>query len=177
MVSQDASANVAASTDGGLAGRLSFMNLDNARCESIRSIKPIVDRELTIALDRFYETVRKTPETRKFFNNDAHMSAAKGAQMGHWASISNAKFDGHYVSNFRKVGHAHARTGLEPRWYIGGYAIVAEHLIEAIIAEMWPKGFSLARQKNSAKDVGQCIGALVKAIFLDMDHLDVRRGC
>jgi methyl-accepting chemotaxis protein len=125
-MSQGSNNNTAGPSDGGLADRLSFISLDSQRCESIRKIKPIIERELPIALDLFYETIRKTPETRKFFKNDSHMDAAKSAQVGHWASISSAKFDARYVSNVRKVGQTHARIGLEPRWYIGGYAIVGE---------------------------------------------------
>ncbi len=156
-------------SDGGLGDRLSFIQLDNERCESIRKIKSLIDRELPIALGIFYETIRTTPETRKFFKNEAHMTAAKSAQVSHWETISNAKFDARYVSNVRRVGQTHARIGLEPRWYIGGYAIVVEHLIRAVVNEMWPSGYSLTRSKTKAADVGLCLGSLVKAMMLDMD--------
>jgi len=157
------------SSDGGLGDRLSFIQLDDERCESIRKIKSLIDRELPIALGMFYETIRKTPETRKFFKNETHMIAAKSAQVSHWETISNAKFDARYVSNVRRVGQTHARIGLEPRWYIGGYAIVVEHLIRAVVNEMWPSGYSLARSKTKAADVGLCLGSLVKAMMLDID--------
>lgn len=152
-----------------LAERLRFIELDQKRCESIRSIKAILDKELPVALDLFYGTIQKTPETRKFFKNTAHMDAAKGAQIGHWASISMGNFDNRYFANVRKVGQTHARIGLEPRWYIGGYAIVIEHLIKAIVNEMWPKGFSFGNKRSESAQAGQCLGALVKAIMLDMD--------
>ena len=168
-MSHGAHNNAASATDGGLAERMSFIQLDDERCKSIRSIKHIIDRELPVALGMFYETIRKTPETRKFFKNDTHMVAAKTAQVNHWATISNADFDARYVSNVRRVGQTHARIGLEPRWYIGGYAIVVEHLIRSVVNEMWPMGFSLSRKKNDADDVGRCLGALVKAMMLDMD--------
>ncbi|MBS0625450.1 MAG: globin-coupled sensor protein [Verrucomicrobia bacterium] len=156
-------------SDGGLAERLDFIQLDEQRCESIRKIKSIIDRELPLALDIFYDMIRKTPETRKFFKSQTHIVAAKAAQVNHWASISGAKFDARYVSNVRKVGQTHARIGLEPRWYIGGYAIVIEHIIRAVVRQMWPSGLSLQRNKASADDVGHCISALVKAMMLDMD--------
>jgi methyl-accepting chemotaxis protein len=31
-------------------------------------------------------------------------------------------FDDAFMKGVMAVGHAHARIGLEPRWYIGGYA-------------------------------------------------------
>lgn len=157
------------SKNSALGDRLAFIELDEDRCASIRSIKGIIDRELPVALDLFYRTIQNTPETRKFFENPSHMNSAKSAQIGHWASISAGKFDDQYVANVRKVGQTHARIGLEPRWYIGGYAIVVEHLIKSVINEMWQSGFSFGRPKVGADQVGQCLSALVKAMMLDMD--------
>ena len=65
-----------------------------------------------------------------------------------------------------KVGEIHARIGLEPRWYIGGYAVVGDHLARAGIDSMWPKGL-LA--KGGSDRAGEAVAALMKAIFLDMD--------
>ncbi|WP_045835987.1 globin-coupled sensor protein [Hyphomicrobium sp. 99] len=155
--------------DSALNDRLAFIGLDSDQCASIRSIKGIIDKELPVVLDVLYRTIQKTPETRKFFKNTAQMNGAKNAQIDHWASISSGKFDDQYVTNVRKVGEAHARIGLEPRWYIGGYAIIVEHLIKSVVKEMWVTGFSLGRQRKGPDEIGECISALVKAMMLDMD--------
>ncbi|WP_291167335.1 globin-coupled sensor protein [Hyphomicrobium sp.] len=152
-----------------LNDRLAFIGLDSDQCASIRSIKNIIDGELPAALEQFYRTVQETPESRKFFKNPAHMNSAKRAQIAHWESISAARFDEQYFANVRRVGEAHARIGLEPRWYIGGYAIVVQHLIKSILNDTWQKGFSFGRQRKGPEEVGQCLGALVKAMMLDMD--------
>ncbi|RUO98154.1 methyl-accepting chemotaxis protein [Hyphomicrobium sp.] len=149
--------------------RLAFIELDDDACASIRSIKAILDRELPVALDLFYKTIQKTPETRKFFNSQKHMDSAKGSQVDHWKSISAGNFDQRYVANVRKVGQTHARIGLEPRWYIGGYAIVVEHLINSIVTEMWPKNSMLGRPKIGPGQVSASLSALIKAMMLDMD--------
>ncbi|MFT3731524.1 MAG: globin-coupled sensor protein [Hyphomicrobium sp.] len=169
-MAQNIHGNATDNFDSALTERLNFIQLDEKRCESIRKIKSIIDRELPIALDQFYETIRKTPETLKFFRGETHMAAAKSAQINHWTSISTAKFDARYVSNVKRVGQTHARIGLEPRWYIGGYALVIEHLVRAIVTQMWPSGrLSLSRNRPTADEVGLCIGALAKAMMLDMD--------
>jgi methyl-accepting chemotaxis protein len=149
--------------------RLAFIQLDDERCARIRSIKAILDKQLPIALDKFYRIIQNTPETKKFFSSTTHMDSAKNAQVAHWRSISSGNFDDAYVSNVRKVGQTHARIGLEPRWYIGGYALVVDHLIHAIVTEMWPKNSTLFRQKVGPDDVAGCLGALIKAMMMDMD--------
>jgi methyl-accepting chemotaxis protein len=157
-----------ASSNSNLADRMEFMQLDPKSCERIRALKSIIDREVPTGLDKFYERLRATPEVKRFFQNDAHMVRAKGAQTDHWSSISTGSFDERYVSKVRTIGLTHARIGLEPRWYIGGYAIILDHLIRAVVSEAWPKGL-LSRGKDGSAEVGEALAALAKAVMLDMD--------
>ena len=64
---------------------------------------------------------------------------AKGAQARHWAIAAAAEFNDDYISGVKKIGQAHARIGLEPRWYIGGYALVMEQVVSAIVRDQWPR--------------------------------------
>jgi methyl-accepting chemotaxis protein len=157
------------SSDSNLANRLEFMQLDTKGRERIRQLKAVIDRELPAGLDKFYEKLRATPEVKRFFETEAHIARAKGAQLGHWSAISSGNFDAQYVSKVRTIGLTHARIGLEPRWYIGGYAIIAQHLIEAIVSEIWPKGMMQRSSKDGAQQAGEALASLVKAVLLDMD--------
>ena len=150
-----------------IARRLAFMRLGDEGCKDIRSLKSIVERELPVALDRFYAEVRKEPETRRFFSSEDHISRAKDAQIGHWVNISNGNFDDEYFDKVRKIGMVHARIGLEPRWYIGGYAVVLDHLIQTTILEKQTRRFF--KGKELTRDLAKALGSLVKAVLLDMD--------
>ncbi|PCI05663.1 MAG: globin-coupled sensor protein [Hyphomicrobiales bacterium] len=154
-----------------ISERLDFMGLTSENCDQLKSIKPLIDREIPVALDVFYKKLRKTPEVAKFFSSDAQMNGAKTAQAGHWDSISSGRFDSAYVDKVNIIGGIHARIGLEPRWYIGGYAILVDHLIKEVIKDNWPKKSGLFGKKESigAEEFGSTVAALVKAVFLDMD--------
>jgi methyl-accepting chemotaxis protein len=151
------------------ADRMAFMEFGAQSCERIRQLKPIIDRELPAGLDKFYERLRQTPEVRRFFTDETHIKRAKGAQENHWSSISAGNFDQHYVDKVRSIGLTHARIGLEPRWYIGGYAIILEHLIKAVVRETWPKTLMNRKSRQGAEDAGDALASLVKAVMLDMD--------
>ncbi|WP_421852383.1 methyl-accepting chemotaxis protein [Oricola sp.] len=155
--------------DQDIPGRLSFLGLDEAGLEKLRKIKPIIERELPIGLDKFYETVRRTPEASQFFRDDSHMSGAKNEQIGHWESIAAGRFDDRYVEKVRTIGSVHARIGLAPRWYIGGYGVLTEALIHGVLSEYWPSKSLFGKQNASAQEVGYLVVSLVKAILLDMD--------
>ena len=152
-----------------LMERMAFMQLDAKGCQRIRNAKSIIERELPFALDKFYDRLRATPEVRSFFPTDAMITRAKNAQMGHWAAISSGDFDERYAAHVRAIGLAHARIGLEPRWYIGGYALILEHLIKSVVSEIWPKGFMHRGSQEAGHDAGATLASLVKAVFLDMD--------
>lgn len=145
--------------------RLEFMRLDVEAAAAIRSIKPILSRELPKALDVFYGQVRACEETRRFFADDAHIAGARSRQVSHWDLISSADFGESYAQQVRAVGETHARIGLEPRWYVGGYAVVLEELVKAVLLEAWPRRFS-GRDGTAA---AAALGGLVKAALLDMD--------
>lgn len=151
-----------------LESRLAFMQLDKSGLEAIRSLQPIIEQELGAALDKFYAQVRGTPETAKFFADERHMVRAKGAQSKHWNSISHGKLDESYARSVHTIGLTHARIGLPPRWYVGGYALIADHLIQAVITAHGTR--SLWMRKDMRPDaLAHSLGSLVKAILLDMD--------
>ncbi|MGV2114390.1 methyl-accepting chemotaxis protein [Agrobacterium salinitolerans] len=149
--------------------RLDFMQLDQEGRAGIRSLKALVERELPHGLDKFYAQLRKTPEASRFFSSDDHISRAKGAQMGHWVNIADGNFNEDYVAKVRTIGTVHARIGLEPQWYIGGYAIILDHLINSAVEVMFPKGGMFSKKTMKPAEFGKALAGLVKAVMLDMD--------
>ncbi|MEK1933962.1 MAG: globin-coupled sensor protein [Pararhizobium sp.] len=149
--------------------RLEFMQLGAANREKLRALGPVLERELPKALDKFYQMVRKTPETSRFFSSDQHVAGAKNAQVGHWANIVKGDFNTQYANNVRTIGKVHAKIGLKPQWYIGGYAMILDHLVKEAISEHFPKGGLFATRTVDAAELGQMVGSLAKAVLMDMD--------
>jgi len=153
-----------------LAERLDFMQLDQDARQHIRNAKSLIMKDLPSALDKFYGRVKSFPETRKFFSSQSQIDGAKSRQLSHWETISSGQFDQNYVRAVTSVGEVHARIGLEPRWYIGGYAVLLDSLIGAVVEARWPKGGFGAKKGADASQVACELGALAKATLLDMDY-------
>jgi len=156
-----------AQQDKALDERLNFLGLDNAARGRLRGLQPVIRREIGPALETFYREVRAHPHTRSFFKDERHIESAAGRQSHHWEIIASGDYGQAYVDGVEAIGQAHARLGLEPRWYIGGYALVGEHLMKSVIKEAWPK--SMLGKSGAAEAAGEQIGALLKAMLLDMD--------
>ena len=150
-------------TDNERLERLDFLKIDSETKEALKRLEPTVQEKLPVVLDSFYEHVASWPPVAKFFTDKAHMAHAKEKQLQHWANIMRGEFDESYESSVTAIGQTHNKLGLEPRWYMGGYAAITIDVIEALINEthMFPK------QK---KELKAFTNAFLKAVFLDMDY-------
>jgi methyl-accepting chemotaxis protein len=146
--------------------RLDFMGMDEQTKQNLKALKPLVDKALPGILDDFYKKLATVPEVARFFTESSRASQAKNGQVRHWGRISSADFSADYLQSARVIGQTHARIGLEPRWYIGGYALISAGLIKEVMAAHWPKGFL---QKKGHEQAADAIAAMVKAVLLDMD--------
>ena len=149
-----------------LSERLDFVGLGMAEREHLANVRPLVAKAAEGALDGFYGKAKSHPHTAKFFSSDAHIAHAKGRQVGHWDVIASGRYDAGYVEAVSTIGRTHARLGLEPRWYIGGYAMILDGIIRAVIKDEM-KGFFVEKK---AKVLSEHISAVVKAAMVDMDY-------
>ncbi|RTL67563.1 MAG: globin-coupled sensor protein, partial [Hyphomicrobiales bacterium] len=150
----------------GLNARLDFMGLDAEARDILRGMKPMIEKTLDHALTTFYRKVKDRPETARFFSSDAHIAHAKDKQIQHWKSIVSANFDEDYAKRVTTIGGVHAKLGLEPRWYVAGYALVAEQLIGALMQE---KSGGVFQSRTSSRDTSKALGVLMKAVLLDIE--------
>ena len=147
--------------------RMAFMRFDERSRSALRALRPVIDAEISAALNRFYSQVRSFPETRGKFRDDTHMSGAERAQAAHWRRIAQADYGETYVRDVERIGRAHLEAELAPQWYIGGYALVAEELIRAVVAKRAKGMFSNAAKSDA--ELADGLAALTKAVFLDME--------
>ncbi len=162
-----------------LAGRLDFSLLDEAALARIAGLQPEVLKHLGPALDRFYERLAQDPAVSRFFGDSAQVGRAKSAQSGHWTKLASGDIDADYYESSRRIGLRHARIGLEPRWYIGGYGLIVEGIVRGVLTDRLgemmerPRGLFGRGKKTEAKaeieELADGLTALLKAVMLDID--------
>lgn len=160
-----------------IADRLSFMGIERRERDVLASMRPDMATILDESLSEFYQRVHDVPELARFFPTEATTTKARTLQQMHWETILSGKFGPDYVSDVTRIGHAHARIGLEPRWYIDGYAVLLDAICRRLIqqgvgAMRTGRRFGLGRgaaEADAGEKLGHQIGAIIKAAFLDMD--------
>jgi len=166
---------VSAKSSASLQSRLGFIGLDGAASTRMAATAPGVLKHLEPALNRFYDKVRKTPEVARFFGSEDHIGRAQKAQGGHWKAIASGKFDDEYAQSSNAIGNRHARIGLEPRWYIGGYALIVETVVKGVIHDWMAAEAETARKKKPAELVTAAdkmalqVTDLIKGVMVDVD--------
>ena len=149
-----------------ISQKLAFVGMDKAQRDLLSALKPQIEQSVGPALDRFYSQAKSNPETARHFRDASHIEHAKQKQVGHWGIIATGKFDDAYIEGVTRIGKVHAKLGLEPKWYIGGYSLILEELVTRIIATEL-KGFGTGKKAEKA---GKGVAAVIKAAMIDMDY-------
>ena len=111
--------------------RLRFMRIADGTGVALREFWPVVEPALPGILNGLYDHLLREPKLRGLIGSEQEQ--LKAAQSAHWARLFSGRFDAAYVQSARSIGLEHNRIGLEPRWFIGGYAFVLSHLTELAI--------------------------------------------
>ncbi|MBJ6986817.1 globin-coupled sensor protein [Devosia sp. MC521] len=173
-----------ASSASELEERLTFIGLDERALAELATIQGYLDRHLPMALERFYEKIATVPAVNRFFADNAQMRRAESSQIDHWKKIAAGRFDQQYVEASRRIGLRHARIGLEPRWYIGGYGVIVDHLVSGVIQEFIADnlhtsakglfgrktGNDNAETNQKVVELGAALTQVFKAILIDVDQ-------
>ena len=155
-------------SDFDLTQRFKFLGLDDQDRQRLRKLKDTVRAALPSVMDDFYLEISRNREVDEMFLNEDMRRHAREKQIDHWMRIADAKFDRDYLESVARIGEAHARLGLKPQWYFGGYAKIVQGLQSALVNDALKSGgiFSggAARAELEAN-----LNTVTKAAMLDMD--------
>ena len=140
--------------------RLRFLEISEDVVQELHRARSYIEPELDTILAGFYEHILNEAELKALFVDDESIDRARAAQKKHWLNtLFYGRFDSAYFDQTEKIGRSHARVGLAPNWYIGGYSIMLTQFIEQIIDETRKEG----------RDPRATLQAVCKAVLLDVD--------
>ncbi|MEO0032940.1 MAG: hypothetical protein RIS94_2698, partial [Pseudomonadota bacterium] len=142
--------------------RDTFVSLSPENYTVFPAVLQIVRRRGKAALDRLYHLIASHPGASRMLPTSELRVKAAGAQLNHWDRLFSGRFDADAIARSEKVGRVHADIGLSASYYIGGYAVVLEEMIERSVAAH-PVGRLFGRK------LGRTIATLVKTGLLDME--------
>lgn len=143
--------------DAELASRLDFFELTAEDLARLASLRAFAEGSTDEIIEAFYELLLRHPETRKFFPDETTVRRVKKTQRDYFMGLFGGTVDRAYVENRVRVGSAHERIGMPPKWYLGAYRRYMQLLHEKLVAHYAdPKEAHLAFQSAQ------------KLVYLDM---------
>lgn len=141
-----------------LQSRLAQLGIDDGTRRLTRNAWAALETHLKVVLDEFYQRLQASPEmAAKLRGQD--IDRLKQAQQEHWRVLFTGALDAGYLERVRRIGEAHHRIGLDPRWYIGAYNFFLGR-INGILAK--------SAGRDAARAV-EMVTAVQATVMLDMD--------
>ncbi len=104
-----------------LRSRRAICELGEDDLARLRSLREFAENHTTEIVDAFYELLLSHESTRKFFPDDVTVRRVKRTQREYFLGLFEGRCDLAYVEDRLRVGAAHERIGLSPKWYLSAY--------------------------------------------------------
>ncbi len=118
-----------------LRSRRAFFALSDEDLARLASLRSFADTHTEAIVDAFYELLLAHPDTRRFFPDESTVRRVKRAQREYFLGLFQGRCDLAYVEDRLRVGAAHERIGLAPRWYLGAYLRYLQIMQDRLFAE------------------------------------------
>ncbi len=103
--------------------RLHYLNLTPADAELLVALRPILEKHAAGFVAAFYRNLLAFAPTRGLLRDPEVKERLLVKQREYLLSLASPVFDEAYLIQRRRIGEVHQRIGLEPRWYLGAYAL------------------------------------------------------
>ena len=141
-----------------LVSRRAFFKLTDTDLARLASLRPFAEKVTHAIVEEFYALLLGHPDTRAFFGDEATIRRVKHAQSDYFLGLFVGRCDLAYVEDRLRVGAAHERIGLSPKWYLGGYRQYLDLLLTALERELG----------SDAATVHESFASIQKIVFFDM---------
>jgi rsbT co-antagonist protein RsbR len=125
--------------DREIDSRRAFFEITNDDLARLAALRNHAEKHSREVIDALYELILGHPETRTFFPDEATVARVKRLQREYFLGLFAGACDRRYVEDRLRVGAAHERIGLPPKWYIGAYSRYVRLTFEKLLADLPPE--------------------------------------
>ena len=143
--------------DRALGEQLDYFELSEADLELLKRLRPLLEKHADALVGAFYRHILSFDATRRLLSDPKVKERLLHKQRAYLLSLAGPEIDDAYVAARRRIGEVHERIGLEPRWYLGAYALYSSLLTPLVCEDM---GHDVERAERT-------LGALHKLLLFD----------
>ena len=122
--------------DTALGGQLDYFELSETDLDLLKRLRPLLEKHADSLVAAFYRHLLSFDATRRLLADPGVKERLLHKQRTYLLSLAGPEIDDAYVEGRRRIGEVHERIGLEPRWYLGAYALYSSLLTPLVCEEM-----------------------------------------
>ncbi len=122
--------------DAEIQSRRVFFRLSDEDLARLASLRPFAEKVTDGIVEQFYALLLSHPDTLRFFGDEATIRRVKRTQRDYFLGLFAGRCDAAYVEDRLRVGAAHERIGLAPKWYLGAYRQYLSSIHDALFEEL-----------------------------------------
>ena len=139
------------------AQRLAFVGLGEEERAYLTALRPLLERHAHSLVAAFYRHLLSFERTRELLRDPEVKARLLEKQRSYLLSLGGARYDEEFLAERVAIGETHERIGLEPRWYLGAYAIYFALLAPPVVETY----------RSEPHRAERTLSALVKQLLLD----------
>jgi rsbT co-antagonist protein RsbR len=140
-----------------LASRRLFFRLSDEDLRRLAGLRPFAEKVTDAIVEDFYALLLSHPETLSFFGDEATIRRVKRTQREYFMGLFAGRCDIAYVEDRLRVGAAHERIGLAPKWYLGAYRQYLDLIHQKLLDEGLPPA-----------ELHQAFASIQRIVFFDV---------
>lgn len=141
-----------------LASRREFFKLTDVDLARLASLRPFAEKVTDGIVEEFYALLLGHPETRRWFGDEATIRRVKATQREYFLGLFAGRCDLAYVEDRLRVGAAHERVGMPPKFYLGAYSQYLGAIRNALEREL----------KDDRTKLHDSFSSIQRLVFFDM---------
>lgn len=119
-----------------LQSRRSFFEITDDDLKLLASLKDFAERCTDDIVEGFYALLLRHPQTKRLLNDETMVRRLRRTQRDYFLGLFAGRCDMAYVEDRLRVGAAHERIGLAPKWYLGAYRRYLQLVHEQMFSEL-----------------------------------------
>ncbi|RKD75161.1 heme-based aerotactic transducer [Sinobaca qinghaiensis] len=101
--------------------QLHIINLNEADLTVVKSLKPLIEKNIEWITEQFYGNITKQPNLLAIIEQHSHVERLKMTLKTHIVELFNGTIDDAFLAKRKRIAHAHVRIGLETKWYMSAF--------------------------------------------------------
>jgi rsbT co-antagonist protein RsbR len=119
-----------------LQSRREFFEITADDLTRLASLKSFAEKKTDEIVEDLYKLILGHREARKQFTEHATLVRVKRAQRDYFLGLFSGRCDLAYAEDRLRIGIAHERVGVPPKWYLGAYAHYLRSIFDRLAIEI-----------------------------------------